>query len=317
LSSGVPGSLQAEGTAEIFPSIDGHDLLSVLIDIKGRLPSGRSGQSYIPLMFDLADGCRVSFESLFSDEAAARVFIEELSFDVFSEDLSNYLNIDDLFPFPLDRVLVRETGLSFYYPENSLTWLSGRSASIHYLYHELESVLDFSEGSLLYDLGITELLSIQADSAEKIRNAAKSGSLPGIDARLGESIEGLTKRHHLKFDPEGFPEGELYQLENDIYRGTILLSEDGNRVSGILSRRINMFGLIAGRTDRAETLSVMGTPSTTLPFESAAADAYGLPEGELVGFLFGDNELRLYFDLDGLLNAVWLRPDGQKAAENR
>jgi len=73
-----------------------------------------------------------------------------------------------------------------------------------------------------------------------------------------------------------------------------------------------MFGLIVGRTDRAEALSVLGTPATVLPLESAAAFVYGLPEGELVGFLFGDNELRLYFDLDGLLNAVWLRPDGQK-----
>lgn len=310
LSSGVPGSLKADANAEVFPSDNGHHLMSVLFDVRGRQPSGRSGQSYVPLMFDLADGRRVSHEALFDGESDALAFIGELTLDGPGEGLSNYLSADDLVPIPLDRVLVRRTGLSFYYPDGSLTWLSGKSASLHYLYHELESVLDLKEGSTLSGIGIPWLLDIDPECAQKVRKTAESGILPGLDARLGDEIEPLILRHSLLYDPEGFPEGEAYFLEEDAYRGSTLISDNGIRISGILSRRMNLFGLITGRTGKAEAFSALGGPGAVLPLDSAGAQAYGLPECEIIIYTYEGSELRLCFDTAGLLDAIWLRLGG-------
>ncbi len=306
LASGTPGSLETTASAVILPSRDGHDLLSVLLNAQGRMPSGRTGQSHIPLMFDLANGQKVSHEALFADAAEAVEAIESDTAEAFADSLSNYLNIEDLFPFPLDRVLITETGLSFYYPDNSLTWLSGRSASIHYLYHELEPLLDLGEGSLLFNLGVRERLAVQPDTPALIAQAAAEGCLPGLDARLDDPVSDLVQRHSLLYDPEGFPEGEKYQLEDDRYRGTVLIARDGGLLSGILSRRMNLYGLITGRTGRDEALNVLGSPASAVTLDSIAGDTYGLPAGELVAYAFGENELRLFFDSDGLLHAVWL-----------
>ena len=306
LSAGGPGSLRLDSIYSVFPSMDGHDILSLLLTAEGRMPSGHLGHQYTPLMLDLANGQPVDISALWLDPAAAQAGLEEITRNEFEDTLSNYLNIDDLFPLPMDRVLITETGIGFFYPENSLTWLSGRSASIHYLYHELEELLALGEGALLNGMGIQSKLSIGANSAADIQQAAKEGALPGIDVQIGSSVEEAIEAFKLLYDPNGFPGGESYQLEDDRFRGTRLISSGDGSITGILSQRMNLSGLITGRTKREETLSMLGEPFTSIPLDEAAAALYGFEPGSMDSYPFGANELRLQYNAGEVLSAIWL-----------
>jgi len=53
--------------------------------------------------------------------------------------------------------------------------------------------------------------------------------------------------------------------------------------------------------------SALGQPFASLPLTESAAALYGLSEGSMSAYLYGDRELRIYFDQNGLMDAVWLR----------
>lgn len=306
LAAGLGGSLQARYEAWLMPSATGHDLLGILLNAQGKLPTGRSGHLLVPMAFDLANAQEIGAEGFFLDAAQAQGALEAMTEDAFSETLSNYLDVSAMTPLPITRAVPTEEGLLFCYPEGGMTWLSGRAASVFYLYHELAPLLDLSEGSLLDGAGVSGKLKASSESGRLIAQAAEAGRLPGLDAAIGGELDALTEAHRLLYDPEGFPGGEKIQLEDDRYRGTALLTTDGGTVSGLLSRRMNLFGLITGSTTREEARLVLGAPAGTLPLDAAAAELYGLRTGEMDSYRFGSNDLRLAYNQDGTLGAVWL-----------
>lgn len=306
LDSGVAGSLQLNIRSWMFKSVDGHDLLSILLTAQGRMPSGRTGFVQLPMMFDLSDGSAVGQDKLFTDPEAARAWIEQNLEDIFAQDLSNYLDLEALTPAPMDRLLLTDTGLSLYYPEGSLSWLSGRSASITYLLHELQPLLNLEEGSFLHALGFHNRLTVSGETAQLVQAAAKEGRFPGLAVSLGEELDKSIEEHRLLHDPEGFPEGQKYQLEDDAFRGTVILSRDEQSVSGILSRRCNLFGLITAQTTAEQAEAALGQPFISLPLSQAAAALYGQQEGKMNTYLFEQHELRLLFDSQDILQAFWL-----------
>ena len=306
LSSGVPGKLIVTYEAALFPSAENPSVFSVLIEAEGRMPNARNGHRFTPMMLDTGTGERISWEALFENPDQAQALIEEWVFDTLEPDLSNYINIALLTPFPIDRVLITDSGLSFYYPENSLVWLSGKSASIHFLFHELREWLNLEDGSLLSRLGVPESLQIQEISAEKIAEIVSRGELPGLDAKAGDSLDNLIAEHRLLYDPDGFMSGERYQLEKDRYRGVALISNDGQTVSGILTKRINLFGLITGETRREDTQRVLGVPEAGMELDQAAAQAYGVPMGTMDVYRFKIYALRFFYGEDDVLNAVMM-----------
>ena len=306
LKTGVTGKLVVTARTEILPAFNGHDVYSVLLSAQGRMPNGRLGHQHIPLQFDLANGQLLTLEILFRDPKQATEWLENTVFEALSADLSNYLDLDSLRPFPAERFLLSNSGISFYYPEGSLTWLSGKSASIHMHYYEMENILNLEDSALLTSLGVSSSLQPGTDSQSAIQADITAGRLPGLDAVLGESIAGLIERNALQYDPEGFPEGQSYQLEDDSYRGTLALSLDGQTLSGLLSRRMNLHGLITGRTTREQTLAVLEQPTASLDMPAAAAELYGLEAGMMDIYPMQKNELRLYYDSNMVLSAVWL-----------
>ena len=307
LQAGTAGSLQVSSQAMIWPSSDGHDLLTVLLTAHGRMPNGRLGFQQIPLQFDLANAQPVGPEAVFTNPPDAKAWIENYLQEEFADALSNYLDLDAITPFPLERLLITKTGITFFYLENTLTWLSGRSASIHFLFHELENSLNMQEGSYLDNLGIPDLLAVSNETAQQIMDTVVQGSLTGLDASLGDLLVEVIERNKLQYDPEGFPDGEKYQLEDDRYRGTVLISRDSEQVYGMLSSRINLYGLITGRTKKEEAVEVLGQPVASIPMDFAAAGLYGFPEGTLDSYLFGQNELRLYYTQEEILHSIWLQ----------
>jgi hypothetical protein len=174
-------------------------------------------------------------------------------------------------------------------------------------YYEMENILNLEDSALLTSLGVSSSLQPGTDSQSAIQAVIIAGRLPGLDAVLGESMAGLIERNALQYDPEGFPEGQSYQLEDDSYRGTLALSLDGQTLSGLLSRRMNLHGLITGRTTREQTLAVLEQPTASLDMPAAAAaELYGLEAGMMDIYPMQKNELRLYYDSNMVLSAVWL-----------
>ena len=306
LQSGVEGELKAESQARIFTHKNGQDVLAVLLVAEGRMPNGRGGYQANPMMFSLADGQFIPVEKIFSDAEEARAEIEEELDRAFADELSNYLDISALAPFPVENYLLTETGITFYYPENTLTWLSGRGASIAFLYHEIISMLDLKESSLLSGLDIWALKSDVEGAPELIRQAVGEGSLPGLDVRLGDEIESAITKNKLQYDPEGFPTGEKYQLEDDRYRGSKVIANDDGLVTALISTRMNLFGLITGECSREEAETLLGSPLAALTMDDSAAKLYSLPQGTLLTYRISGNDLKLYFDQTNLLHAVWL-----------
>jgi hypothetical protein len=70
---------------------------------------------------------------------------------------------------------------------------------------------------------------------------------------------------------------------------------------------MNLHGLITGRTTREQTLAVLEQPTASLDMPAAAAaELYGLEAGMMDIYPMQKNELRLYYDSNMVLSAVWL-----------
>ncbi len=305
---GMPGNLRVDSTAQNLASSSG-GLLAVLIEAEGNLSFGPPSHRYTPLMFNLATGQPVQCGELFKDCDAAKATIEDKLEDTLGEELSNYLDTGDLFPFPMDRFLLTETGISFYYPEGSMVWLSGKSAFVHFLYHELGDLLNLEEGSLMSSLDLTGRLSHTQASKPAIEQAVAEGSLPGSPVRLGEDMEAVRSSYPLLHDPEGFIAGQKYQLEDDRFRGSWVLSEDGRTVTGLISRRMNLFGLTTGKTTEEEISQVLGAPQSAVDLTQEAASLYGVPAGKMLDYSFSGNQLFLFIDQNQVLSGIWLNQD--------
>ncbi len=306
LKSGVDGDLKVDATTQVFKHDKGQDILAVLMVAQGRMPTGRSGYQAIPLMFSLVDAQPLPITFIFQDQDLAKNTIEEDLNGQFAEDLSNYLDTSALIPFPIDSFLLSDTGITFYYKENSLTWLSGRTASITYLYEELRPLLNLGDDALLSGLNLMGLQPLSAASKELIQKTVSEGSLPGLDVHLGNNIQEAIAKNKLQYDSEGFPTGESFQLEDDRYRGTKVIADENGRVTALLSTRMNLYGLFTGQTQKAEIINALGQSLATIPLDAAAAGLYGLKEGTLLTYRFGVNDLKLHLDASDILSAIWL-----------
>ncbi len=307
LKAGSPGTIQASSQQWILHATSGPGVLSVLLTVDGRQPNGRTGYVQTPAMFNLEDGQAVTAEAVFLDVTEAAAWIEDYLLEQFDEDLSNYLDVQNLSPFPIENLLLTTSGISFYYPFDTMVWLSGRSASIHLLYHEIAPLLRLGEEDLLTLLGVNDQLMIADASLKNIEESVSAGALPGLDATLGGAMETLVEENRLQYDPEGYPEGELYQLEDDAYRGTFLISVDEASLSGILTKRMNLYGLITGRTTRTEIETLLGPAQFSLPMSDTAAQLYRVPEGTMLTYSYGNHELRLYVNTENTLGAIMLK----------
>lgn len=306
IQGGMGGKLQVEGKAEIFPSDTGHHLLTVHLLVRGRLPSGRNGSQHTPLMFDLANGQQIHIDAFLIDKDHAQEMFNQLALDSLEDQLSNYLDTSNLVPVPIDNALPDAVGIRFYYSADKLSLLSGNAASFRFLYHEIEDILKLSEGSLLSDLHLAEYLKVRNDSADRIRQSVLAGRLPGIGTALSDDLKSLLDKEQLAFDPEGFAQGKKYQLEDDAYRGTCLVSQDEKTVSGLFSKRMNLFGLMVGKTNKNEVVEVFPEHEAEARLEEAAAALYGIQPGTSLLYEFDDKHLQMFFDQEDELQAIYL-----------
>ena len=77
-------------------------------------------------------------------------------------------------------------------------------------------------------------------------------------------------------------------------------------VSTPFCRRGGLCGLLIGHTVQTQWRNVLGQPEKTVAFTENMAYDYNLPVGSYDVYRYGNNELRLYADENGVMCAVQL-----------
>lgn len=305
--------IQVHSSGDILPQGDQQHVLSITVEASGRIGPGRPGHQATPLVFNLENAQQVSAQDLFLDTTSAEQSLDSLVEERLAPDLSSYLDASALLPVPINSFSLDEAGITFYYPSQQLMMLSGQSGDINLHYDEIASLLNLQEGSLLWNLGINEQLQIHTATKDQVAQYVSAGRLPGLPVQLGDSTDDILKVYPLLVDSEAFPSAVKYYLEDARFRQSALIAQEGEggQIIGILSRRMNLAGLVTGKTSRDEVMQALGDPASSLQMDTSAAESYGLAEGNLDTYNFGDYDLALSYDGEQLMQAIWLTSKAQ------
>ena len=273
-------------------------IFSTVISAKGKLPGKRDGHAWTALTYDLETGERLSLDQLLTDVDKAVAKMEEIADESLSQELSGYMEYADILPLPADSFTLDENGITFWYPYEQFSLLSGISGACQFWYEELDGLW---------------LEKPRAMTDEEMRRAidktVAEGALPKIPVVMGQPMKKVTDRHRLLRTPDEFPGGRYFVMEDPAFREVLVISdnleEDGaSVVEGIQLKRGGLFGLLIGRTEQQRWHELLGEPEENVTMTENMAYDYNLPEGQYDVYHFGENELRLYADLSGVLSAV-------------
>jgi hypothetical protein len=226
--------------------------------------------------------------------------------------LSGYLENDTLTPIPRDNFFLTPDGITFYYPQDQFSLLSGYSGGCSFDYYELKDYLNVSEGSVLNTLGVDKFLSITPDTAARVAQDVTAGKLPGIGAAIGDSLMERLDEYRLLVEPDYYPGGRFFETEAPELRGVWLLTDaltesyDQSQVLGIRADRINLYGIQTGITTIEAWRAALGQPQSSTAVDETTAEDYRLSAGTSDYYTFGENKLRLHANGDGILESVQL-----------
>ncbi len=275
---------------------------STIISAKGKLPQKRDGHEYTALTYDLTTGERVTLDAVFSDVDAAVALMEEKASESLAEELNGYLEYADITPLPVERFTLDEHGITFWYPAEQFSLISGYSGACQFWYEELDD--------LWRDDPVPEL-SIQEQKAA-IEESVASGHIPHVPVYMGQNMQEIADEYRLLREPDEFPGGRYFIMEHPAFRSILVISDslaadyENSVVEGIQLRRGALHGLIIGRTVQSEWQKILGEPEDTVTMTESMAYDYGLWEGTYDIYHFGEYELRLYADAEGMLCAIQL-----------
>ena len=295
-------------------------LFSVVFSASGKMPQGRPSQKYYAMTFDLETGEEVTFDRLFSDPDGALKLIEENMDSKVSDILSTYMENSALLPVPMDNFVVLHDAVTFYYDNDQLSFLSGDSGAVSFWYYELEPYLDLSENSIAKRLQTFERSGIKdaEQLAQVIMDNVSHGVMPGLDVTIsaaddvrlsvGADVHTLVDSFKQTTDSGYYPGGSYLEVENALLRGTyILTDESGDEVTGILSKRLDMFGIKTNVTTAHEWREILGQPTASLALDENTAEQYLLCAGSSDQYVYGEHTLTLHADENGVLYAVILQ----------
>ncbi|MDD3212728.1 MAG: hypothetical protein PHY64_03600 [Eubacteriales bacterium] len=308
------GVLQGGGSGLTvdYDAYVGGGVFSAVINAVGVMENGRSGQSYTGLCFDLATGEPVSLSALFTDVDGAVAQMEATLEDTYLDELSSYLAYAELTPLPTDNFSMDADGITFYYPADQFSLLSGYCGAAQFNYDEISDFLRTDEGSLPVAMGILPQTLTDTEMKAKIEQAAKDGTLPHVRATLDEPMTDLIGKYRLLRQPDQYPGGKYYQLEAPMFRQILVLSDaltsgyENSVVEGIMSFRTNLYCIQTGVTPRDRWLAVLGNPQSTVVLDEELAYDYGLPVGTADYYTIGSRQLLLYADESDTLYAIRL-----------
>ena len=304
LKSGSAG-LQVQYEAYVDEGV-----FSTVISAFGILENGRSGQEYTTLNYNLSDGRELTFADFFADPDTAAEDMETILQNTLGEDLSAYLVNASLTPLPRNNFSFNADGITFYYPADQFSLLSGYCGAAQFTYWEVTSDLISSADGLPARLGAFPEPLNDAEMKQNIIETVEKGTLPQIPVTIGDAMTDLVKQYRLVRQPDQYPGGKYYQLEAPAFRQVLVLSDaltngyEQSKAEGLLSFRTNLFGLQTGVASQKRWREVLGEPDSTVSFDEAMAYDYGLPVGTADYYTFGNRQLLMYADENGILYAV-------------
>ena len=195
---------------------------------------------------------------------------------------------------------------------SQLSTLGDRAGDIRIGWHVLKDVLNLDEDSIPDRIGVKQMITLTAESAEQLLAASAEGSLTGIPVKLGDSVQEMTDRYHLLTDPDGFEGGRLFALEGGCFRGVYLMTDDltrgweNSKVEGIRMDQGCLWGLCVNETMREDWISVLGEPDGSAAIDEEKAEANRLVPGTCDYYSCGEYQLRLYSDDTGCLICIVL-----------
>jgi len=275
-------------------------IFSVVISAKGKLPKIRDGHAYTAMTYDLSTGERLTLDALFADVDAAIAIMEEKVVDTLSEELNGYLEYSDITPLPTDSFTLNEDGITFWYPAEQFSLLSGYSGACQFWYEELE-------GLWLED-PTPEMTAEEQKAA--IEHSVSAGEVPRIPVRMGDNMQEIADAYRLLRTPDEFPGGRYFVMEHPAFRSVMVISDslqaeyDASVAEGIQLRRGGLHGFVIGETVQEQWRQVLGSPETVLTMTESMAYDYALCEGSCDVYHYGENELRMYADTSGVLYAI-------------
>lgn len=287
------------------------EIFSCALWAEGAVQTSRTSFVWTASTVDLRDGHAVTPGELFTDEAEAGSLMTDYLEETIAPEMSAHLANSQVTPLP-ELFTLDSAGLTLLYPAEQLSTLSDRAGAVRIGWNVLRPVLNLEEDSVLARMGAGEMISLTAESAEKLLAGAAEGRLPGIPASLGDSLQELTDRYRLLSDPDGYENGRMFSLEGSAFGGVSLLTDDlsrdwvSSRVEGIRMDRGCAWGLCVGETPRAEWLDVLGEPEGTAEIGEEKAEANRIVPGNCDYYRCGEYQLRLYSDADGILVCVVL-----------
>lgn len=276
------------------------------------MPNGRQGQTNTALTYDLSTGERLTLDALFTDSATAVSTMEEWTVASLESEMTGYTEHNAVSPLPVDSFTLDEDGLTFWYAADQLQWLSGFSGACQFRYDELQSLLLSDQDGLPDRLGLLDEALSPRKAAELIAKSAEAGKLPHLPVALGDAIPQVTEAYRLSRTPDEFPGGRYFVLEAPAFRDILVISDNlagddaHSVVEGIQQRRGGLAGLMIGTAVRQDWQAILGQPQETQTMSESMAYDYGLPAGQYDLYLFGENELRLYANENGVLSAIQL-----------
>ena len=287
------------------------DVISCVVSAEGALADSRSTHRWTWTNIDLRDGHEITLDELFADGETARAALEEyLDFEV-APELSAHLANSELTPLP-DGFRLEQTGLTLLYPVNRLSTLRDRAGAVKIGWNEIRGYLDDGEDGIPARIGAAEMMTLDDESAERIREMAESGRLPDIPVEIGEGLKALTDHYHMLTDPDVYEGGRLFALEGACFRNVFLMTDflsekwDDSIVQGIRMDRGCAWGLCIGETAREDWRAALGEPDAESGLDADKAEANRMEPGACDYYNFGNYQLRLYCNGDGILSSIVL-----------
>ncbi len=284
-------------------------VLSVVFTAEGAVTDTRSTWVYSTLNMDVSSGESITWADLFEDEKAAREAIAAYLEDEIAPELSAHLQNSELTPLPQDFTL-DASGMTLYYPIRQLSTLSDRAGAVHLSWCEMLPYLKLGENTVLRRIGAEDMVTLT--DGEKIREMAGGDSLPGIPAKLGDSMQTLVDQWDLLIDPDLYENGRLISLDGAAFRSVYLMTDrltetfTNSVVQGIRMDRGNAYGLCIGKTTRDEWRQVLGEADSIVTVDADMADSQRLCVGESDYYQCGTHTLRLHADENGVLVSLML-----------
>ena len=281
-------------------------VFSVVVFAEGKMPGGRLGYEATPMMFDLKTGDEISADALWTDSFQAQVFFDSWVENEPSLALNTYVDPYSALPVPIDRAMLTPYGINIYYPPGTYVLLSDRAGVFSFYFHEVKTILNTGESSLLFPLDAWADVMVNAETAGRVFEAAASGQLPGIENVIGRGIAEVVAQFKELTDSEAFLSGERYVLEDARFRDVYVTVLDGVTVEGILARRMNLFGLIIGEATKAACIKTLGEPLLQLVMDEPLAQQYAMQIGTAAIYQAGDYRIMLAFNADDVLSTIYL-----------